>query len=170
VPLFFSRNQKVNHIEMLHDVTEQGMADLMERYVGPEWEHRYDELALIRAGQAQVIYEAAHGHLHDEQGKAWEVWCGTRRTDEQTTAVGYYRYVPEEDDPDTLHLEFRQLIVGLPHDQAEFFAQVFAREMNGDLDRLKQLVAQFNALPPDGRETLVRTMFQSERVSPDFEL
>lgn len=36
VPLFFSRNRKVNHIEMLHDVTERTMVEQMERYVGPD--------------------------------------------------------------------------------------------------------------------------------------
>lgn len=32
VPLFFSRNRKVNHIDLLHDVTERTMAEQMERY------------------------------------------------------------------------------------------------------------------------------------------
>lgn len=44
VPLYFSRNRHVNHIELLHGIPEQNMVALMERYVGPDWEHRYDAL------------------------------------------------------------------------------------------------------------------------------
>jgi len=48
VPLFFSRNRKENHVELLHGITEQKMSDLMDRYVGLDWERRYDELSAVR--------------------------------------------------------------------------------------------------------------------------
>jgi hypothetical protein len=81
VPLFFSRNRKVNHIEMLHDVTEQTMVAQMERYVGPDWEQRYDELAAVREQERTITEAEPHGLILDDKGESWNVWCGTRRTD-----------------------------------------------------------------------------------------
>jgi hypothetical protein len=176
VPLFFSRNRKVNHIEMLHDVTERTMAEQMERYVGPDWEQRYDELAAVREQERQIITEEPHGVMLDDKGASWDVWCGTRRTDEQQTAVGFYRHypTPTEDDPDTLRLEFRPLAAGLPHEQAQFFAQTLAREMNGDMDRLKELAGLLNGMNAEQRTTLIEEIRGYEQptrdISPDFEL
>ncbi len=44
VPLYFNQNKRVNHIELLHTLTEQNMEVLMEHYVGREWEQQYDAL------------------------------------------------------------------------------------------------------------------------------
>jgi hypothetical protein len=44
VPLYFSKNKHVNHIELLHEITEQNTDVLMEYYVGREWEQQYDAL------------------------------------------------------------------------------------------------------------------------------
>ena len=175
VPLFFSRNRKVNHIEMLHDVTERTIVTQMERYIGPDWERRYDELAEAREQERQIVEDDPHGMMLDDKGKSWQVWCGTRRTDEQTTAVGYYRHfsVPTQDNQDALHLEFRPLVAGLPHEQAGFFAQAFAQEMNGDMDKLKELAGLISGMSVDQRQTLIEDMGgyeQSARdISPDFE-
>lgn len=49
VPLYFNRNKKVHHIAMLHDLTERQVADQMDRYVGFDWERRYDDLEAARA-------------------------------------------------------------------------------------------------------------------------
>ncbi len=176
VPLFFSRNRKVNHIEMLHDVTEQTMVTQMERYVGPDWEQRYDELAAVRERECQIVADEPHGVMLDDKGESRNVWCGTRRTDEQQTAVGFYRYypAPTEDDPDALRLEFRPLIAGLQHEQAGFFAQVLAQEMNGEMDKLKELAGLLNGMSADQRAVLIEEVGGYERtardVSPDFEL
>ncbi|MDX2137171.1 MAG: hypothetical protein SF123_03680, partial [Chloroflexota bacterium] len=176
VPLFFSRNRKVNHIEMLHDVTERTMIEQMERYIGPDWEQRYDELAAVREQERAIADNEPHGGMLDDKGEMWDVWCGTRRTDEQQTAVGFYRWyaVATEDDPDALRLEFRPLAAGLPHEQAVFFARVLAREMNGDMDKLKELAGLLNGMGTDQRETLITELGGYERaardVSPDFEL
>lgn len=176
VPLFFSRNRKVNHIDMLHDVTERTMAEQMERYVGPDWEQRYDELATIREQERQSIEDESHGVMLDDQGASWAVWCGTRRTDEQQTAIGFYRHypAPTENDPDALRLEFRPLVSGLPHEQAAFFAQVLAREMNGEMDKLKELAGLISGMSADQREVLIEEMGGYEQSasnpSPEFEL
>jgi hypothetical protein len=176
VPLFFSRNRKVNHIDLLHDVTERTMAEQMERYVGPDWEQRYDELAAVREQERQIIEDEPHGVMIDDKGGRWDVWCGTRRTDEQQTAVGFYRHypAPTEDDPDNLRLEFRPLVGGMPHEQAAFFAQVLAQSMNGEMDKLQELAGLINRMSADQREALIAEVGGYERsareVSPDFEL
>jgi hypothetical protein len=176
VPLFFSRNRKVNHIEMLHDVTERMMVTQMERYVGPDWERRYDELAEVREQERQIVEDEPHGGMLDDKGESWQVWCGTRRTDEQATSVGYYRYfsVPTEDDPDALRLEFRPLVAGLPHEQAGIFAQALAQEMTGEMDKLQILAGLISGMSADQREALIVEMGGYERsamhVSPGFEL
>lgn len=176
VPLFFSRNRKVNHIEMLHDVTERTMAEQMERYVGPDWEQRYDELAAVREQERTIADTEPHGVMLDDKGESWDVWCGTRRTDEQQTAVGFYRWyaAATEDDPDALRLEFRPLAAGLTHGQAAFFARVLAQEMNGDMDKLKELAGLLNGMSADQREALIGEMGGYEQpvqdISPDFEL
>jgi hypothetical protein len=176
VPLFFSRNRKVNHIDLLHDVTERIMVEQMERYVGPEWEQRYDALASAREQERQIAGDEPHGVMLDDKGESWQAWCGTRRTDEQTTAVGYYRYfpVPTEDDPDALRQEFRPLVAGLPHEQAAFFARAFTQEMNGEMDKLKELSGLIGGMSADQREALIEEMERYEQptrdISPDFEL
>jgi hypothetical protein len=176
VPLFFSRNRKVNHIEMLHDVTEQTMVAQMERYVGPDWEQRYEELAAIREQERQIIEDEPHGMILDDKGESWDVWCGTRRTDEQQTAVGFYCHypAPTEDNPDALRLEFRPLATGLTHEQAAFFAQVLAREMHGEMEKLQEIAELLNGMSADQREVLIAEIGGYERaardVSPDFEL
>lgn len=43
VPLYFSRNKHVNHIELLHAITEQNMEVLLEHHIGRDWERLYDE-------------------------------------------------------------------------------------------------------------------------------
>jgi len=176
VPLFFSRNRKVNHIDLLHDVTERTMVAQMERYVGPDWEQRYDELTAVREHECQIIADEPHGVTLDDKGERWDVWCGTRRTDEQQTAVGFYRYYPTstEQDPDALRLEFRPLIAGLLHEQAAFFAQALAREMNSDIEKLRELAALLNGMSVDQREALIEEMGGYEPpardISPDYEL
>ncbi len=176
VPLFFSRNRKVNHIEMLHDVTERTMAEQMERYVGPDWERRYDELAAVREQEHQIVEAEPHGVMLDDKGESWDVWCGTRRTDEGQTAVGFYRWyaAATEDDPDALRLEFRPLAAGLPHEQAVFFAQILAQEMNGDMDKLKELAGLLNEMNAEQHTALIEEIRGYEQptrdISPNFEL
>lgn len=176
VPLFFSRNRKVNHIDLLHDVTERTMSAQMERYVGPDWEQRYDELAAVREHERQIVEAEPHGLMLDDKGESWNIWCGTRRADEQQTAIGFYRWygAATEDEPDALQLEFRPLATGLTHEQAAFLARVLAQEMNGDMDKLKELAGLLNGMSADQREALIGEMGGYEQpvqdISPDFEL
>lgn len=144
VPLFFSRNRKVNHVEMLHEVTEQHMASLMDRYVGLDWEQQYDALIEVREEERHIVEEEPHGNILDDGGGSWDIWYGTRRTDAQQAEVGYYRYFPvaAEADKHSLQCEFRPLASGLSHEQAAFFARSLAGEISGNIDPLKELTQQ----------------------------
>jgi hypothetical protein len=135
VPLFFSRNKNVDHIELLHQITEKNMVDGMERYVGPDWERRYDALEGVREQQCSVVEHEPDGEFFDER-IAWPVWAGVRRLTEDTSAAGIYRYFPvapasgqTEFKPDELRLEFRPLLQFLDHDLADTVAQAFAYQM-----------------------------------------
>lgn len=170
VPLFFSRNQKVNHIEMLHTVTEQAMMEQMAHYVGPEWEQRYDDLAAIRERQREVVATEIHGYEQDANDPKieWAVWCGTRRTDERTTSVGYYRHyaAPTKDNPEAVQLEFRPLLAGLTHEEAELLARAFAVEMNGDTGDLRQLAEWVGGMSTSERQTLIEALRRDDRQRP----
>jgi len=174
VPLFFSRNRKENHVELLHGVTELNMKILMERHVGFDWEQRYDELAAVREQEQQIIMDEPHSEMVDEQGGVWDMWCGTRRTDEQTTALGLYRFYPtsSESNPDAIRLEFRPLVLGLSHEQAAFFAEAFAQDMGGDMDKLKALAAVLGEMSHDERAALIEAAGHSASLNylPNLEL
>jgi hypothetical protein len=116
-PLYFSRNQEVNHIEMLHEVTQENMVALMDRFTGRDWEQRYDALAAVREGQEQVAHiEEAHGYGPG----IGAVWAGVRRTDEDTSAVGFYGYLANRENQTTL--QFRPVMADLDHEEAELLA------------------------------------------------
>lgn len=82
--------------------------------------------------------------------------------------------MPTEANPDALQLEFRPLMAGLPQEQAEFFAQAFTQEMNGEMDKLKALAELLGGMGADQREVLIEEMTRYEQptrdVSLDFEL
>jgi hypothetical protein len=116
-PLYFSRNREVNHIDMLHEVTQENMVALMDRYAGRDWEQRYDALAAVREQQAQVAtIEEAHGH----EPEIGAVWAGVRRTDEDTSAAGFYGYFRDREDRTSL--QFRPVMADLDHEEAEILA------------------------------------------------
>lgn len=159
-PLYFSRNKRENHIELLHQVTEGVMADLLDRYVGLDWEQRFDALEAIRDQQREVTLGEPHGGIIDDQQRTWPLWFGTRRTDEQTTAVGYYRSYPRDEkspqtefDADELALEFRPLAAGFDHERAERLAHGAGNFMQQHQDMLPNemmgIIRYVGALSPD---------------------
>ena len=112
-PLYFSRNRVVNHIDLLHQVTQEQMGYLMDRYAGQDWEQRYDQLAEIREKQTEVVFEEpTHGELADGN----TVWAGVRQTDDERSAVGFYGYFPNREDK--LTLQFRPVQSDLDHQEA----------------------------------------------------
>jgi len=132
VPLYFSKNKMVDHIDMLHSLTERQVADQMDRYVGHDWEQRYDLLAAVRDVEREVIADEPHGEFIEDE-LAIPFWCGTRRTDERTSAAGYYR--PVEND----EVEFRPLVRGLGHEEAALVAQLLHSQVGEGFDYLKHL-------------------------------
>jgi hypothetical protein len=155
---------------MLHAVTEQNLAILMDRYVGPDWEQRFAAIEAAREQQRQVVNDEPHGVMveADEPDVGWHIWCGARRTDEQTTAVGYYRGYPDPsaDEPQRTTLEFRPLLAGLPHDEAEFLARYLAVDMQGSLERLDALIERIQGMSRDERWGLMPELPSPEIPSP----
>lgn len=116
-PLYFSRNRSVDHIELLHEVTQENMVALMDRYAGRDWEQRYDALTAVREQQQQVAYiEEAHGY----EPEIGAVWAGVRRTNEDTSAVGFYGFFKNREGEMTL--QFRPVMPDLDHEEAELLA------------------------------------------------
>jgi hypothetical protein len=169
VPLFFSQNRKVNHIEMLHEVTEDAMAALMDRYVGPEWEHAYDLTQGLRDLQREIVVDTPHGEMVDEDGSHWPMWCGARCTNETHSAVGYYRSysTPTREDDEATRFEFRPLISGLSHEEAKFFGELFAAWIQRDLGTLQEFVAEVSAMSPDERAAFMAKSIKVDEPSPD---
>ena len=132
VPLYFSQNRKVDHIGMLHAVTEQNMTEMMGRYVGPDWEQRIDRLEAVRDAQKQIVREKPHGVMGDDDFTPG-FWCGARQTDEQTSAAGYY-FLSDRND-----LEFRPFVRGLSHEEAELLARLMALEAGSGFEYLKRI-------------------------------
>ncbi|MEQ8673769.1 MAG: hypothetical protein RLP44_29940 [Aggregatilineales bacterium] len=125
-PLYFSRNKSVDHIEMLHEVTQTNMVDLMERYAGRDWEQRYDALAAIREYQAQIVErESVHSIWEGEPVRA-----GIRRTDDDTSAVGVYGWFKNREGKTAL--QFRPLITDLDHQEAEITAERLKAQLKAD--------------------------------------
>ncbi len=128
INLYFSQSRKVDHIEMLHDVTEQHMADMLDRYVGLDWEQRYDALEALREEQKQIAQAEPHGYHISEDGLEIPFWGGVRQVDEQNCAVGYY--MPFENDDGEVSLQFRPVAAGLDRNYAERLSAAVAERLN----------------------------------------
>jgi hypothetical protein len=149
VPLYFSQNKKVNHIDLLHNVTEQNMAQMMDVYVGRDWEQRFDALEAVRERERQVTKDEPHAYTMDDDSDIPRgVWVGTRRTNERTTAFGFYQQIPDQDGGVTVKRRtlFTPLLHGLPHDIAQLVAAHAEQQMEGSMDKLYAFVyAYLNA-------------------------
>lgn len=162
VNLFFSQNRKVNHIDMLHDITEEAMAELMERYVGPEWEQIYDLWKDMRDHQSKVVETEPHGTMVDEEGMQWPVWCGSRCTDHSQSAVGYYREYRAQDDSDITQFEFRPLLSGLSHEESAVLAHACIAWMERDGADLPEIKEVFEGMTLEDRAEMVEEMKQMQ--------
>lgn len=128
VNLYFSQNKKVDHIQLLHEVTEQHMADLLDRYVGPDWEQRYYALETLREQQKQITENEPHGFHRSEDGSRIPFWGGIRQTDEQHCAIGYY--MPFEDESGDVSVEFRPVTAGLNREYAGQLSAVVSERLH----------------------------------------
>lgn len=144
MPMYFNRNKQENHIDLLHQVTQNNTIELMERYVGPEWEQRFDQIEANRDHQQQMFCQ------HDYQN-VWDdcpVWSGARQVDEETSALGVYGLFPDDyEQPDQKVLRFRAFLTGLPHKEAEILAHYLSEMLKEDIDlweRQIQLIGQMS--------------------------
>lgn len=151
VPLYFSQNKKVNHIEMLHAVTEYNMTEMMDRYVGLDWEQRIDSLEAVRGAQKQIVRDKPHGVMGNDDFTP-SFWCGTRCTDERTTAAGYY-FLSDDD-----VLEFRPFVRGLSHEEAELLAHLMVLEAGSGFEYLKQLGADIEQMTRKERRAFIEEL------------
>ncbi len=158
-PLYFSRNKAVNHIEMLHSITQDRMSALMEHYVGRDWEQRIDTLEAAREQERSVIDEPAHGDLPE----IGQVWSGTRIRDEETSDVGIYGYFDEGDGDIRREVRFRSLIARLPPDEANLIARYLGELMKRDVEVWAEDVEHFRKMNAAERTTWVRSI---EPISP----
>jgi hypothetical protein len=158
-PLYFSRNREVNHIDMLHEVTQENMVALMDRYAGRDWEQRYDMLAEIREQQEQVAtIEEAHGY----EPEIGPVWAGVRRTDEDTSAVGFYGNFQNREGQTTR--QFRPVLADLDHEEAELLAMQLKDQLREQqIERERQAQREWR----DQRDIDTST---GAYPAPDFEL
>jgi len=116
-PLYFRRNKAINHIDMLHEVTQEQMADLLDHYAGPDWEQRYDALDAMRQSQ---IDRATNGDPHGMWNNE-PVWAGVRRTDDDVSAAGVYGFFKDREGKK--RLQFRPVQPDLDHQEAELIAE-----------------------------------------------
>lgn len=164
VPLYFSRNERVNHIEMLHRVTEQQMAQHMEQYVGKDWEQRMDALLDIREQQREVTQDEPQAMLQDAEGREFGVWCGVRSESESTSAFGYYCEVPAptKDNPKAVDIQFRPLIQHLDHREAQQHMEVF----NQLPERFREFVSTQSGMAVRDYEPTI----EEQRQSPSLDI
>jgi hypothetical protein len=132
-PLYFSQNKQVNHIELLHRVTERESVALLEQHIGRDWEARFDTLEAVRAQEQAVTNDMPHGFTQADNALEIPFWCGTRRTDEQTSVMGYY--IPAADGEDTT---FHPLVRGLTPQEAELLAWFLRLNIEGEIARLRE--------------------------------
>lgn len=128
INLYFSQSRKVDHIEMLHDVTEQHMAEMLDRFVGLDWERRYDALESLREEQKQITEAEPHGFHVSEDGNHVPFWGGVRQVDEENCAVGYYMPLAGEDG--AIRIQFRPVVVGLDRHYAGHLSAVVAERLS----------------------------------------
>lgn len=128
INLYFSQSRKVDHIEMLHDVTERHMADMLDRSVGLDWEQRYDALENLREEQQQITEAEPHGYHIGQEDEAIPFWGGVRQVDEERCAVGYY--MPFESEDGEVSIQFRPVAVGLDRGYAERLSAVVAERLH----------------------------------------
>jgi hypothetical protein len=133
-PLYFSQNKAVNHIELLHRVTERESVALLERSIGRDWEARFDALEAVRAQEKAVIDAHPDGFIRQDDGSTdIAFWCGTRRTDERTSAMGCYTRAVDGED-----VTFRPLVCELTPEEADLLARFLRLDIDGNLARLRE--------------------------------
>jgi hypothetical protein len=163
-PLYFSQNKAVNHIELLHRVTERESVALLEQHIGRDWEARFVALEAARQQEQAVTNDVPHGFAQDGDSTDIPFWCGTRRVDERTSAMGYYTLTAEGEDT-----TFHPLVRGLTPEEADLLVRFLRLNIDGYLARLRedaQTVAEMTHMEKTAFFAQLRQL-DVERSSPD---
>lgn len=170
-PLYFSRNKSVNHIEMLHTITEGHMIQLMDRYVGLDWEQRYDALDQQRHQQKQVVESEPHGFFQDGE-EIRLFWCGTRQFTEGDCAIGYYIPV-ENKHTGEAEIQFRPIAKGLDASYAYELSSgmpAILTEQDEDIDQLELYIETIRIVLSEEHEDIQARPIQPEFEAPSLDL
>ena len=141
------------------------MVDLMDRYVGHDWEQRYDKLDQQRQQQKQVVESEPHG-LYLEGDKIRQFWCGTRQYAEDNCAIGYYIPVANKHTGE-LDIQFRPIANGLDARYAQELSSgmpVILSEQDGDMDQLEFYIETIRIVLDEEHENI-----QPRQIQPDVE-
>jgi hypothetical protein len=172
LPLYMNRGKGENHIALLHQVVEGQTERLLERYVGLDWERRFDAAhtpASIAeantpplnpqdwplADPAALPEEAPHAQFTDSEGQSWQVWVATQEDvfAEDEHQVGFLLSgVNPAEEP-----RFVPRIVGLRREQAEAIADYMVTALvieGAEVERVFQFAAQIGAMSEAERAQL----------------
>ena len=59
-PLYFNQRRDMDHVELLHQVTQSNVVAMMERYIGPDWEQQADRVQQVYENWATSEQERHH--------------------------------------------------------------------------------------------------------------
>jgi hypothetical protein len=164
LPLYMNRGKGENHIELLHQVVEGQTERLLERYVGLDWEQRFDaahppasplEVSPTMLNpqdwpltdSAALPEETPHAQFTDSEGQNWHVWVATQADvfAEDEHQVGFLlagESLVEE-------LRFVSRIAGLRRDQAEALAHYMVTALvieGAEAEQVFYFAAQIGAM------------------------
>jgi hypothetical protein len=192
LPLYFNNRKNENHIEMLHEAAQRELGLLLDRYVGPDWEQRYDELhpegdSQQLELQQQIELEELppapddHPHLtvhHDGVGEDIHAWVAIQGDiDPDVYHVGFIIRGEEEQ----IHNQvFNPRAENLTKDQAETLAEYMKQLIQiGNIDgytRASQLADLIHETDEQDRDKILQVfepVFNGDKPeveSPSFGL
>jgi len=172
LPLYFNNRKNENHIEMLHKAAQQQMEVLLERYVGPDWEKRYDDLHLAvdeNDVEQQTNIEAlppvpddnphalAHGGPYDSDFQVWVAIQGDLEPDRYH--VGFIMHADEEN---LRSHTFIPTVEDLSKEDANMLAgymkQLVQHDPEEGIDRAAMLADMIQQAEPHQRHVLIQTI------------
>ncbi len=166
LPLYMNRGGRDNHIELLHRVVEQQAEQLLERYVGPDWEQHFDArhppaspvpLFNPLEGSADHPDEPPHARFTDSQGQVWQTWVATRTDlfEDDTQQVGFLVTGSQPDAEPRFVPQVSQLAPAEADALAGYMRRLLLLE-GAEVTGVFHFAAQLAAMRPDERAALFR--------------
>ncbi len=178
LPLYFNNRKNENHIEILHDVAQTEIAHLLDHYVGPDWEQRYDTLhpdsevpELIQENELIELPPAPESepdyistHSSGEPVQSWVAVQGDLEPD-----VYHVGFLLRGEGEHTRNQVFVPVAEGLPEDEAEALAaymkMVIADDPENGFNTAAEHASAYHHFDAEQRANMVRLMSDA----PDFE-